>query len=214
MRLYLSSQHLGNPCDMLYELVGENKQVAVIANAIDDKPKDFRKDRVQREIIMLGQIGLSAEDLDLRNYFGDPSELDYYIRTKSLVWVRGGNTFILRRAMLESGFDEVVLPKIFNNQVVYGGYSAALIVASKDLSGAEIVDEPNTIPAGYPDVAAPFSGLGLIDFHLIPHSGSREPWADKVPDHVNYLINDNRHVETLRDGEVYIIDKDKKGIIS
>jgi len=64
MKLYLSSQKLGNYTEKLLELIGNNKKVAIIANALDDKPDDYRKDRVNKEVEMLKSIGLEPEELD------------------------------------------------------------------------------------------------------------------------------------------------------
>jgi len=203
MKLYLSSQLLGNPTDKLLELVGENIHGVVVANAIDDKPKTCRANRVRKEIRLLGEIGLQAEELDLRDYSRNSNELGKTLESKSLVWVRGGNSFILRRAMAQSGFDESGVSLIQDSRLVYGGYSAALIVTSMDLLGAEMVDDPSVVPERYEAVDPPTTGLGLLDFHIIPHYGSTEAWAANVSAHMNYLIANQRTVLHLRDGEVY-----------
>ena len=212
MKLYLSSQKLGNSPTHLLKLLKNNNTV-IVANALDDKPKAHRDNRVENEIQTLKSIGLNPEELDLRNYFSNPEKLSKYLKSKSLIWVRGGNTFILRRAMLESNFDQIVLPLIKNNKLVYGGYSAALLVASKDLFGVELVDNPNLVPKGYSRSIQPKDGLGLLDFHLIPHFESNEPYAKDIVQHRNCLHNNGRCVVTLRDGEVYVFNNGRGEII-
>ncbi len=76
MKIYLSSQKLGDYSDKLIELVGNNKNAVVIANALDDKPIAHRLNRVKREFEMLQSIGLNPKELDLRKYFGRGSDLE------------------------------------------------------------------------------------------------------------------------------------------
>lgn len=206
MKLYLSSQKFGNSTEKLISLCGENKNVAIIANGLDDKPDDYRRDRVQAEIENLKLLGFTAEELDLRDYFSKPDKLKIYLDGKSMVWVRGGSAFILNRAMIESGFSTIGAEMVRSSGLVYAGYSAALIVASTSLSGTEMVDDATVIPRGYSEVTNPFSGLGLIDFYLIPHIDSKEEWARKIPLCVKELREKGKMILTLKDGEVFIRD--------
>ena len=206
MKLYLSSQKFGSNIKKLVSLCGENKNVAIIANGLDDKPDDHRKDRVQIEIENLRLLGFTAEELDLRDFFLNPNALKNYLDGKSMVWVRGGSAFILNRAMIESGFNTVGVEMIKDSKLVYAGYSAALIVATTSLSGTEMVDDATVIPSGYSKVTNPFIGLGLIDFYLIPHIDSKEEWARKIPLCIKKLREGGATIVTLKDGEVFIKD--------
>lgn len=206
MKLYLSSQKFGSNIEKLVSLCGENKNVAIIANGLDDKPDDYRKDRVQIEIENLRLLGFTAEELDLRNFFLNPNALKNYLDGKSMVWIRGGSAFILNRAMIESGFNTVGVEMIKDSKLVYAGYSAALIVATTSLSGTEIVDDATVIPSGYSKVTNPFIGLGLIDFYLIPHIDSKEEWARKIPLCIKKLRERGATIVTLKDGEVFVKD--------
>jgi len=207
MKLYLSSQKLGNYTEKLLELIGNNKKVAIIANALDDKPDDYRKDRVNKEVEMLKSIGLEPEELDLRDYFLDFIKLKDFLEDKSLIWIRGGNTFILNRAMIASNFDKIVKELIKENKIVYGGYSAALLIASKNLMGVDLIDNPYDIPEEYPKIDRD-NDLNILDFYLIPHYGSEEEWAKNVPKHIEYLKEHNEEVITLKDGEVYYCENE------
>lgn len=204
MKLYLSSQKFGRDIEKLVSMCGENKNVAVIANGLDDKPNDYRKSRVQGEIENLKLLGFTAEELDLRDFFSNSNALKNYLERKSMVWVRGGSAFILNRAMIESGFNIIGVEMVKNSKLVYAGYSAALIVATTNLSGTELVDDVTVIPGGYSKETNPFIGLGLIGFYLIPHIDSKEEWARNVPLCVKSLREGGATVVTLKDGEVFI----------
>ena len=83
MKLYLSSQKLGNNIPQLLSLCGQNKNVAVIANGLDNMSDSHRKWRVQLEIESLKSIWLTPEELDLRKYFNNPEDLQkLFIREK------------------------------------------------------------------------------------------------------------------------------------
>ncbi len=206
MKLYLSSQKFGNYVEQLILLCGENKNVVVIANGLDDKPDGYRKNRIEVEVENLKSIGFIPEELDLRNYFNNSEGLRVFLSKKSMVWVRGGSSFILNRAMIQSGFSRVGVEMIKRSRLVYAGYSAALIVASTNLLGAELVDDATVIPSGYSKNINPFLGLGLINFYLIPHIDSKEDWAKNVPLHVKKLQEKNLEVMTLKEGEVFIVN--------
>lgn len=108
MRLYLSSFKFGNHIDKLRGLVGPGKEAVVILNARDYKEPDNRNQYLKWEIETLDSIGFNAEELDLRNYFGKEKDLENLLNKKQLVWIDGGNTFLLRRAMKQSGFDNII----------------------------------------------------------------------------------------------------------
>jgi dipeptidase E len=214
MKLYLSSQKLGRHPELLLKLLDyNNMNVAIIANALDDMPIEHRNSRLEKEFNMLKSIGLNPEELDLRKYFGKTKELKKYIETKSLIWIRGGNTFILSRSFQASGFDKVFKKLLIKNKIAFGGYSAALLISGKDLFGAELVDDISSIPNGYPLTKKKLTSLKLFDFYLIPHFESKEKWAINVKSHVNYLRINGKKVITLCDGEVYYSNMEKREII-
>ena len=199
MKLYLSSQHMGSASHVLLEMIGDKKRVGVIANAID---------RLQKEEARLNKLGLETEELDLREYFGDSKTLKDRLKQFGMVWVRGGNVYTLVRAMEQSGFSKVASEMIRNDSLVFGGYSAATIVAAPDLLGSELIDDPHEIPFGYQEQALPMKALGLIDHYIACHYESKQPWAKNVPDYVDYITKERKDILKLRDGEVYIINGD------
>lgn len=213
MKLYLSSQRLGNYSEKLIELLGGNNKVVVIANALDDKSVEHRLSRVNREFEMLKEIGLEPVELDLRKYFESSTGLKDFVKDKSLIWIRGGNVFILRRAMEASNFDTEILPLIKNGMIAYGGYSAALIIACKDLWASEMIDDIYSVPNNYPVSMTPSKGLGLLDFYLVPHFDSTEDWAKNVRKYVEYLQEKKKKYLTLCDGEVYYCNEQVKGVL-
>ncbi len=204
--MYLSSFRLGNHPERLVELLGSNKRVAVIPNALDysDDIKR-RKAGVQREIDDLVGLGLLAEEVDLRRYFKKSVELGKKLSEFGTVWVRGGNTFVLRRAFKESGMDEWLINQRSKNELVYAGYSAGVCILSPSLKGLEIVDDPDIVNEGYPKETI-WEGLGLIDFAFAPHFESPgHPETEAVGREVEYYKGHGIKYLALHDGEVIVI---------
>jgi dipeptidase E len=208
MRLFLSSDKFGNRMDLLTGLVGQGARVGVIANAADLIPQPNRETYarlVHDPIAELNDAGLHAMPLDLRDYFTAPDTLEPVLNELDAVWVTGGNAFLLRRAMRQSGFDRIAPPLIAADKLVYGGWSAGAVVACPDLRGIDLMDAPNQIAPGY-DPAPIHDGLNLVPFHLVPHydSGHAEsPAADRV---TMFLLDQGLPYRTMRDGDVIIRD--------
>lgn len=207
MKLYLSSYKLGNHTDKFKELVGkQNAKVAVIDNALDFSDDLERKSKsLESELNDIRSLGFEPEHLDLREHFGNNDGLLKRLRNFDAVWVRGGNAFILMKAMEQSGFDRVIEELIKTNKLVYAGYSAALCVIGPTLDGAELVDDVNAKADGYKDEVI-WKGYGLIDFYPIVHYKSDHPESGLVEKELEYVRSKNRAYKTLQDGDVYIVN--------
>ena len=160
---------MGDQPDILSDLFAAPKRVGVIRNALDySDDKERLENRREREFIELQSIGLQPEDIDLRNYFGRKSELARKIEDLNGLWVVGGNVFILRRAMSQSGLDEILINKLQDENFVYAGYSAGACVMALTLKGLHLIDDPDFVPNGY-DSEKIWDGLGLLPFSIAPH---------------------------------------------
>ncbi len=205
MKLYLSSYFLGNHPEELAKLVGPNKKVGLIMNAADVYGNEKHSAYLASEIKKMKEIGLDAEELDLRDYFNDNPALKTKLQSYGLIWAMGGNSFVLRKAMRMSGFDAIIKDLVVGEKLVYGGFSAGSCVAARSLKGIEIVDNPDQIVEGY-DNAIVWEGLNLIDFSIAPHYRSEHPESDKIESVVTYFEENNIKYRALRDGEVLIVD--------
>lgn len=212
MKLYLSSYFLGNHPEELAKLVGPNKRAGIIMNAADGFGDEKRPTYLANEIEKMKTIGLLAEELDLREYFDNNEELEAKLKTFGLLWVMGGNSFVLRQAMRRSGFDRVIKDLVTNDTLVYGGFSAGSVVATKTLKGIELVDDPGQIPEGY-DKEITWEGLGFVDFSIAPHYRSDHPESDQIEKVVQYFEDNNMPYKTLRDGEVLVVNGENTSLL-
>ncbi len=203
MKLFLSSYHLGNDPTKLAPLFSENKRVGVIMNACDYKNHAERDERLAQELRELSEIGLRPEELDLREYFNGEKDINETLRSFGGVWVRGGNVFVLRRAMKQSGFDSALKEISKDPLFVYAGFSAGPCVISPTLKGYALVDDPNLVPEGY-EKEIPWDGLNYIPYVFEPHYKSNHPEAAMVDKEVEQLEKQGIPYKTVKDGEVII----------
>ena len=133
----------------------------------------------------------------------EKNHLETLVRTADMLWVRGGNTFVLLRALRQSGLDQILTRLLDEDALVYGGYSAGIAVLTPDVRGVELVDDPNDIPNLY-DKEILWEGLGLIPLAVASHYRSAHPESEAVERQVQYYIDNHLPFIALRDGQVMI----------
>ena len=207
MRLFLSSHRLGRHADALVRLVGKRRNTLVIGNALDFIPAAARAvytAAAYDPVAELTALNLPAAWLDLRDYIGAPLRLHDQLSTCGLVWVIGGNAFVLRRAMRASGFDAVIHGLLAQDALVYGGFSAGAIVAAPSLHGLDLMDDPQVGTFG--DEVISYEGLNLFPKAIVPHvaSGHRDSaGADRA---AAWLTDRGLPFVGLQDGQVITVE--------
>lgn len=212
MRLYLSSFRNGNEPKKLLELLGDGRRTAVIFNAVDFKPETDRAADYAAEAERLKSIGLEPTEIDLRQYFGKPDGLKEALTEFDLVWVRGGNVFVLRRAFKQSGADKVIAELLAEDAVAYGGYSAGVDILQPHLHGIELVDPPDVVPDDY-DKEIIWDCLSILPYCVAPHYKSDHPESADVDKTVAYYIENHIPFMALRDGEAIVVNGSEQKIV-
>jgi dipeptidase E len=208
MRLYLSSHRIGDSAGTLLAMLGNasGARAAIIANGFDgasQAAREIYRAEVFDPVTVLSSLGVAAEDLDLRAYFGDAEGLRRRLAAFDLVWVMSGNAFVLRRAMKKSRFDTVALDLLGRDNLIYAGDGAGAVVAGPTLRGVELVDDPFEVPDGYDEYLV-WGGLGLTRFTIVPHFRSNHPESAGAEKLVNYLRARRLPYRGLSDGEVVV----------
>lgn len=208
MRLYLSSYRMGARFDELLQLAGGRPRVALVANALDFINVESRRryaETVYNPVEVFRSAGADVNEVDLRRYFGRADALADDLADADLLWLTGGNVFLLRRAMVMSGFDTIVRRRLSEDSIAYGGDSAGAVAAGKSLEGIHLMDDPGVRAEGYPDLDIS-EGLGLIDITLVPHYRSQHAESEAAEAAATYLTQRNMPFRTLSDGEVLIVN--------
>ncbi|MBW6451959.1 MAG: Type 1 glutamine amidotransferase-like domain-containing protein [DPANN group archaeon] len=133
------------------------------------------------------------------------------------IYIGGGNTFYLLKALKASGFFEKLETVIKNNIPVYGG-SAGAIICGKSITSALAID------LNYVELTD-FKALNLIEgYDVWPHyvfgmdkhiQKSRKKYGLKLivlPENAGLYVIDNM-IEVVGPGSVYLADENMKQIM-
>ncbi|MBU1644033.1 MAG: peptidase E [Nanoarchaeota archaeon] len=169
------------------------KKVAFIGNA---KDKHIDKSGLEKYRKFFKDKGFEVEDIDLRKY--KKRILFKKLSASDLIYVAGGNCFVLLEEMRKSGFDKIIR-KLLDDGVIYLGQSAGSSVMGSSIEPLQLMDSK-------PDVTSlkNFDGLGFVDFVFVPHYKS-EKYAEKVKN-VRKKYSNKHKLEFFTDSEGLIID--------
>jgi dipeptidase E len=150
-------------------------------------------------------LGFAPHEVDLRDYFGGSGGLAEALENTGLIWISGGNAFLLRRAMRQSGFDSLIHELLAADRLVYAGFSAAACCAGPTLRGLEHVDDPEAEAEGYASGTV-WEGLGLIDRNIAVHHRSDHPEAALIERTISFYRRHGMAHVALRDGQALVVD--------
>jgi dipeptidase E len=205
--LFLASASLPGKVEELTDLVGPHARVGVSANALDVAPRRERDEWLEREIRALGGAGLSPIELDLREYYAHPEAIVEVASALDMVWATGGNVFVLRKAFRRSGFDRLLLARLDDNSLAYGGCSAGACICGSTLRGIELIDDAHA--AGPPI----FEGLGLLDYSIAPHFGADGEIGQAILRLTRHFEETGTPYRALRDGQAIVVHDESSTMI-
>ncbi|MFI8568900.1 Type 1 glutamine amidotransferase-like domain-containing protein [Rhodococcus sp. NPDC078407] len=212
MKLFLSSYRFGGHSDAFVQLTGPPADLAVIANASDAWPAAARASSLRSEFGPLRALGYRPAEIDLREYVGRTAALESALDAFGAVWVRGGNTFVLRAQLARSGADGILSERVREGSIVYGGYSAGACVTAPSLIGVEDADDPGEVrPVTGVDTV--WNGLGLVDFSIVPHLNSVLDEHDSGWSTLQRLRRDGVSCHGLTDEQAIVVDDSETRIL-
>lgn len=212
MLLYLSSYMFGTAFELLRERCGTGNRVALVANALDQYAPDAKQYRVDLEIKKLSQWDLNAEEIDLRSFFLERIGIGDQLDKFDLLWVYGGNSFVLQRAFEQSGLNMILADRLRSSSLIYGGFSAALVPVMTTLRGLDICDDAQVVPSGYKPEFSP-TGLALVDRVIVPHFQSDHRESPAIDTYVAFLEGHEIPHIKLRDGEALLVTETNREIV-
>ncbi|QQR68586.1 MAG: Type 1 glutamine amidotransferase-like domain-containing protein [Alphaproteobacteria bacterium] len=150
---------------------------------------------------MFQSLALGVDVVELSRY--SPSELRVALAPCDIVYVGGGNSFVLLQHMKECGFKQAVTDML-DAGGLYIGSSAGSVVASPDIGFISPMDDP--AKAQLTD----HQGLGLIDRAFIPHKGNAKH-GDTAQMIEQSLHQQNRPAFALRDDQaLHIVEHESQ----
>ena len=110
--------------------------------------------------IMRDEMGFNVEEVDIEGK--TENQVMNLLKLKDIIFVEGGNTFYLLRAMKKCNFEKIVR-KLLKLGKVYIGVSAGSIVAGKTIKSAEWGGDENIVKLKN------LKGLNLVPFDIFVH---------------------------------------------
>lgn len=168
-------------------------------------------DYVRRDLDIMNEMGFNVEEVDIEGK--NDRQLMNILQLKDIIYIEGGNTFYLLKAMRACGFEKVIR-KLLKRGVVYMGASAGSVVVGKTIatSGWKNPDK-NTVRLKN------LKGLHLVPFDIFVHYQPEhaELIKQKMPDPKKRAKNlriltdsqailvQGKEIDLIGDGEAVII---------
>ena len=159
----------------------------------------------EEETRMLEALGLIVDELEVST--ASRESVEEKLTKNDMIFVGGGNTFFLLQELKKSGADKIIVQEV-NKGKLYIGESAGAIAACPDIGFSAEMDEPEKAPE-----LTDRTGLGLVDFYLVPHLGHPEmgPGAEavieKYSSELELKVIDDYQAILVEDDEVSILPK-------
>lgn len=111
----------------------------------------------------LTKLGVEIDELDISA--ADPEDIARRFGDADILFVDGGNTFFLLQELRRTGVDKLIAAHVAAGRL-YIGASAGSMIAGPTIEYARHMDSPGKGP----ELDGDFTGLGLVDFSIVPHS--------------------------------------------
>jgi dipeptidase E len=145
-----------------YEIADKPKNKIKWAHIITASKGCENKDYISRHTKEMDKLGWNYEEIDIEGK--TKNELKEILNDKDAIYVEGGNTFYLLRAIRESGFNEVV-KEFIDKGIPYVGTSAGSYVACPTIEMATWKHQDKYDRCGVTD----FTGMNLVPFLVTAH---------------------------------------------
>ena len=120
----------------------------------------------EAETRMLEELGLTVDELEVSA--ASEETVREKLAKNDMIFVGGGNTFFLLQELKRSGADRIIAREAEKGKL-YIGESAGAIAACPDIGYSAEMDVPGKAPE-----LTDYTGMGLVDFYVVPHLGHPE----------------------------------------
>ena len=151
---------------------------------------------IEDETNTLESLGLTVEALDVST--ASYESIVSTLTKNDIIFVGGGNTFYLLQELRRSGADKILIQEV-NKGKLYIGESAGAIIACPDIGYCVGMDSLEKAPE-----LTDYTGLGLVDFYIVPHIGNEEMGeaAEKAVEEYNSRLD----LEVITDKQVIQVE--------
>ena len=158
---------------------------------------------IEDETNTLESLGLTVDVLDVSTATYD--SIVSTLTKNDIIFVGGGNTFYLLQELRRSGADKIVVQEV-NKGKLYIGESAGAVITCPDIGYCAGMDNPEKAPE-----LTDYTGLGLVDFYIVPHIGNAEMGeaAEKAVAEYNSRLD----LEVITDKQVIQVEDERHRIL-
>ena len=158
---------------------------------------------IENETNTLQSLGLKVDVLDVSS--ASYESIVSALTQNDIIFVGGGNTFYLLQELRRSGADKIVAQDV-NKGKLYIGESAGAVIACPDIGYCSGMDSPEKAPD-----LTDYTGLGLVDFYIVPHIGNEEMGeaAKKAVEEYNSRLD----LKIITDRQVIQVDGENNRIL-
>ena len=110
--------------------------------------------------VMRDEMGFNVEEIDIDGK--TEAEVIKALKLKDIIYVEGGNTFYLLKAMRACNFEKIIR-KLLKEGKVYVGSSSGSIVAGRTIQASEWLGDKNMVHI------KDLKGLNLVPFDIVCH---------------------------------------------
>jgi dipeptidase E len=199
-RLLLASWGIGALADFVGRPASEVRVAFVPTAAADFPDAEF----LQADRARLRALGYRVTDLDLVGL--GPGEVADRLRDADVLYVTGGNTFMLLHHMRQSDLT-ALLPGALADGLLYVGVSAGAVVVGPDCEPVSEIDDLDAVPE-----LESTAGLGLVDCVVLSHYGAEDdmPLFTRIVERYGsryeiVLLRDEQAVRVEPDGSRAVI---------
>jgi dipeptidase E len=159
----------------------------------------IKKDK--QKLISLGfnLIEFSITDLN-------KNQIEEKLKDIDIIFVCGGNVFYLLDQSIKSGFNQILLEKYKNNNLIYIGSSAGSMIPGQHIELVSTLDDQSKAPDLKSD------GIGLIDLTILPHWGNSK-FKDEYISGINSIYNIEAKAVLIRDNQYLLIENNNQKLI-
>ncbi len=182
-------------------LFGNDKKIKLAyittaGNCFEGEGREYLK----RHKDKIKELGYNFEEIDIKGKNED--ELMALLKDKDAVYVEGGNTYYLLKAVRESGFDKVI-KELIEKGIAYIGSSAGSYIMCPTI---EMTDwKPNDKDKyGVTD----FTALNLVPFLVFAH------YLPELEDILREKVANAKYpVKILKDGQAILVENDNYKLV-
>ncbi len=204
MKLYLASA-LDETLHLILDKLPQNGKVIFIANAADPYPGD--KWWIEGDRKVLKDNGFQLTELDLREI--DLSEFTKNLAEANIIHFGGGSVLYLLNLLRARGLDNVLKEYVSQGKIIYTGTSAGSIIVAPSVMLLKYDKDEKDIIAQTTD----FSGLGLVNFVVIPHCNQVE-FIQSNLSALSHLPEEKNPLIMLRDSQLVAFEDGRVEILT